>query len=1031
MASNFRVQTPVCFKCSEKQDRSHYLNKKELPIWFTKDSPPIPQYDLPHPLLALTLAEKMLIQRVSPFVPLQHIKNGVMGLHGHVCAFEQNITGFLNELPRLKEDVSILRVIKAIKAEIGKDAIVEDRAYSVNRRRVLSALGWLVEHNKEYFHVKIIASNLDWIDGDEGELVTCDLDVNEDQFYTRDDDTPQNADLGPSGINQDEPVVRTMGYVDAGHASTLDQVTVEERNDLRDAVTDCNDPESVTVKWPSISETAVSEYSDRNIFACAFPWLFPGGYGDHNESTSQNDWGKRMLLYRDGRFGKDPVFCFFANNYLVRRLNSKSGRWFVDSFHSNAPRSLEDLKNTVKHGEYSFINNLTYYTRRVKGSSQYWYQKRNELYSWVNHHVEAGRGGPNFFLTLSCAENQWPDIERLIKERLEFANEDPADCSKGKPGYQKYLNAQCVVVQEYFQRRVVIWLKTYGKKILGINHYWIRYEFAPGRGQIHAHILCISGDESLKEMIFIKDRNDSHASKLSEYLIAKHGTTASLPLVDESSSTIKNPASRTFTDAMKAGTTQENDANALLRQCQMHQCSKFCIGKSPRKCKVGCGVEATKGECDTPGFELNKTPIIKKDHKGITKLFLPRNNSRLVQSSSFVLQSWRGNCDLQALLYNCSASNPDVGEIAQVIDYIIAYSCKGNSTLGEELAQTKNLVMGSIDLTGDIQDVTRLCKHVLNKAASSRLISKQEACVMLTSLDFCDATETVENVSLSAGKALTSKGNPSGDDSGKMLTKYAKRLNGKDKNGELYTFLSRLSLCDFTLLVKNVLPTGSKSDLGWILRERDRSKRNESLHQYFLTVKYTSRGKYVIPNFVGCRINPCYPVTPAYARSVMVSHRAWTEFPSLKKDWTDDFHAFINSRYCPKSVLMAYERVMHRYHKKTKHIAPKAATHSPDNAPCQQDQAIMDLFGANASAVDVSEDTHNVKGLPRGVSHDWSKEMVSVTLPLMPDLTPRQIWHVHHKQHGINVRPKSDAHSDARFDAMSNLACSITCTKKI
>jgi hypothetical protein len=678
-----------------------------------------------------------------------------------------------------------------------------------------------------------------------------------------------------------------------------------------------------------------------------------------------------MLLYRDGRFSKDPVFCFFANNYVVRRLNSSSGKWFVDSFQNNAPATLEDLRDTVRHGEYNFINNLTYYTRRVKGSSQYWYQKRNELYSFVNHHVEAGKGAPNWFVTLSCAENQWPDVERLIKERLFLAGENPDLCNKGEPGYQKYLNEHCVVVQEYFQRRVVAWLDTYGKTVLGINHYWIRYEFAPGRGQIHAHILCISSDEKLQDLIFLKDRGDGHASELAGYLAEKHGTTASLPPRADLES--RFPASVTFSEARNAGVTQADDANALLRQCQMHQCSKFCIGKSPRRCKVGCGSEATKGSCDTPGFDLISAPVIKKDHKGITKLFLPRDNKRLVQSSSFVLQSWRGNCDVQALLYKCSPKNPDLGEIAQVIDYIIAYSCKGNSTLGEELTQTKNLVMGSIDLTRDIQDVTRLCKHVLNKAASSRLISKQEACVMLGNLDFCHATETVENVSLSSGNALRSKGNKS-DDGGSMLNRYTNRL-GKTTSGELHDFLLQISLCDFTLLLKNVLPKPTTTLL-WFLGERDSVAPHWDLLKFFKSVKYSSKNRYIIPNFVGCKTNACYPVTPEYARSVMVAHRPWTKYPSHKKDWTDEFNSFINTRYCPKSVLMAYERVMKRHLNKTTHVAPKASQSTQDNAPSQEDQVIMDLFGDKCVG-DVADDTHNVKGLPKGIGHDWSKAKVS------------------------------------------------------
>jgi hypothetical protein len=41
----------------------------------------------------------------------------------------------------------------------------------------------------------------------------------------------------------------------------------------------------------------------------------------------------------------------------------------------------------------------------------------------------------------------------------------------------------CIVVQEFFQARVQAWFETVGKSVFNIEHYWIRYEFAPGRAR--------------------------------------------------------------------------------------------------------------------------------------------------------------------------------------------------------------------------------------------------------------------------------------------------------------------------------------------------------------------------------------------------------------------------------------------------------------------------------------------------------------------------------------------------------------------
>lgn len=112
-----------------------------------------------------------------------------------------------------------------------------------------------------------------------------------------------------------------------------------------------------------------------------------------------------------------------------------------------------------------------------------------------------------------------------------------------------------------------------------------------------------------------------------------------------------------------------------------------------RTCKTGCGQEKSVGKCDTPGFPLSKAPTVKYDHRRSQKLYMPRNHGRLNQTSTDLLQSWRGNCDVQILVYNCDPMRPDISEIAKVTDYVVAYSCKGNATLKEEREQTKKMAL--------------------------------------------------------------------------------------------------------------------------------------------------------------------------------------------------------------------------------------------------------------------------------------------------------------------------------------------------
>jgi hypothetical protein len=81
------------------------------------------------------------------------------------------------------------------------------------------------------------------------------------------------------------------------------------------------------------------------------------------------------------------------------------------------------------------------------------------------------------------------DVERLVKERFTVAGLDPPDFGKARA---KVVNECTIVVQELFQVRIKIWMRTVGKEMFGIEHHWLRFEFAPGRGHVHAHILAMS-----------------------------------------------------------------------------------------------------------------------------------------------------------------------------------------------------------------------------------------------------------------------------------------------------------------------------------------------------------------------------------------------------------------------------------------------------------------------------------------------------------------------------------------------------------
>ncbi len=64
---------------------------------------------------------------------------------------------------------------------------------------------------------------------------------------------------------------------------------------------------------------------------------------------------------------------------------------------------------------------LRHFSRNIKGSDNYWRSRTKDLKHWIMHHVARGHAPPTFFITLSCAENWWIDLRRLLAQLEESA----------------------------------------------------------------------------------------------------------------------------------------------------------------------------------------------------------------------------------------------------------------------------------------------------------------------------------------------------------------------------------------------------------------------------------------------------------------------------------------------------------------------------------------------------------------------------------------------------------------------------------
>jgi hypothetical protein len=56
---------------------------------------------------------------------------------------------------------------------------------------------------------------------------------------------------------------------------------------------------------------------------------------------------------------------------------------------------VDDLKEKIKKNDTIFVKNMQYFSASVLGLDTYWGNKRSELLSWINHHIEDNNGAPS------------------------------------------------------------------------------------------------------------------------------------------------------------------------------------------------------------------------------------------------------------------------------------------------------------------------------------------------------------------------------------------------------------------------------------------------------------------------------------------------------------------------------------------------------------------------------------------------------------------------------------------------------------
>ena len=334
-------------------------------------------------LQGLTQVEEMLISAVLPIMTLYQLPQGQYGYSGHVINLPQDVTSFVNSLPRHPADIDVIVIRKEGSSQSHRD-------FRVRRFRVLGALQWLVANNTYYHNIHIDPEVLAQLpeDGNLSGLCTVNLETtpSSEQDPSQEDIDSYHANLPRS-------------FVPSAPRRLTELETV--RQSVQDPQ---NSQPPQPTPWPTAGGAPISEFTTEGYMTCAFPTLFPTGAADflapRVHTVTVGNFFKHLMMYEDRRFSKHPRFRYFALNVEMRWRALQTGRIHIYQHPHDASLSVDELRDMVGREGEAFSNRVLHYAASLRGTRQYWFKQRSRLISMVDT-----LGLPTVFFIHSAADH--------------------------------------------------------------------------------------------------------------------------------------------------------------------------------------------------------------------------------------------------------------------------------------------------------------------------------------------------------------------------------------------------------------------------------------------------------------------------------------------------------------------------------------------------------------------------------------------------------------------------------------------------
>lgn len=422
--------------------------------------------------------EEMLISRVLPMMQVRYTKGRQLCYKDHIINFPQNIATIATRLPRLPEDTDTV-IIRRDTVDLTRHV-----DFVVRREKVREALQYKINHDPHYRDLQVDEEALSQLP-ENGTVVdripTCRAGQQADAPEAA--GPAQAAALETLPDNGNESDQQINGVINLGDNGNLEiqQVRVEATRIINQGPV-TYEQNNVILSAPHVDSTPIDERTPGYI-VMAFPTLFPDGSGDFHQARLRkvhlSDYFAHLLRFHDSRFGRHKRFPWFAFNTLQRHRTRDQARIFVRQQHDAARLTVAEIQTMLDDfGDEALANRMIRYGAQLRGTRAYWLARRSELIDMIRI-----LQSPHVFFTLSAADLQWPDLHRHMPREIPESDEDE---SARKRQRRLALNNNPHLAASYLDHRVQLYLKHFLGPLLGVKHFWYRYEWQD-RGSGHVH----------------------------------------------------------------------------------------------------------------------------------------------------------------------------------------------------------------------------------------------------------------------------------------------------------------------------------------------------------------------------------------------------------------------------------------------------------------------------------------------------------------------------------------------------------------